>query len=490
MSARRVLLLDVVGLTAQALADMPVLRSLAAAGASAPLRTALPAVTCTVQSTMLTGTLPRDHGIVGNGWYFKDVGEALLWRQHNALVGGEKLWETGRRAFGAEPDGYRSVNLCWWYAMGMSTDLTVTPRPVYHADGRKSQDCYVFPGSWHGRLVDELGDFPLFRYWGPTASIASTDWIVKATRIAMRELSPTLTMAYLPHLDYDLQRYGPDAPQARRAAAELDAILAPLLAHAQADDVTVIAVSGYGLGPADRPVDINRYLRREGLLEVYRQQGLEQLDPWRSRAFAVADHQVAHVYVADPSDRPRVRELLSRVPGVDLVLDREQQAAYGLDHERSGDLVAVAEPGAWFTYYFWLDDDRAPEYARCVDIHRKPGYDPAELFLDPADRWVKAKAAGGLLRKKVGLRYAMNLIPLDPSCVRGTHGRLPDSAADTPLLVSSDADLLDGYPEPALTDVRDLVLAAHGRQRRTVGSRPFGVRPERNPAVIAATESK
>lgn len=452
-----VLLLDVVGLTASTLAAMPNLQALARRGASLPLQTVLPAVTCTVQSTMLTGTAPRKHGIVGNGWYFKGLGDVLLWRQHNALVRGEKLWETARRRH----EDYRAVNICWWYAMGMSADLTVTPRPVYHADGRKSPDCYVFPGNWHDRLTGELGEFPLFKYWGPTASIASTDWIIGATRIALRDVAPNLTMAYLPHLDYDLQRFGPDSPQAAAAAAQLDASLAPLLRDAQERGVQVIAVSGYGISPANRPVDINRRLRAEGLLHVYEQQGREQLDPWTSRAFAVADHQVAHVYVADPADLPRVRALLAGVDGVDEVLDREQQAAYGIDHPRSGDLVVVAEPGAWFTYYFWLDDDRAPEYARCVDIHRKPGYDPAELFLDPADRWAKAKAAGSLVRKKIGLRYAMNVIPLDPSCVRGTHGRLPETADETPVIVTSGSDLLNGRTRMKLTDVRDLVLRAH-----------------------------
>lgn len=435
-----VLLLDVVGLTSTALAHMPRLRQLAASGWQSELATVLPAVTCSVQSTMLTGLSPAEHGIVGNGWYFRELGDVYLWRQHNRLVEGEKLWEAARRARGE----YSSANVCWWYAMGMTTDVTVTPRPIYHADGRKSPDAYVRPAALHDDLVGRFGEFPLFTYWGPTADITSSRWIVDATRHVLRTHAPDLTMAYVPHLDYDLQRFGPTSPQADAAAAELDATLAPLLDDAANQGVTMLVVSEYGIADADRPVHLNRILRREGLLEVYVQDGKEQLDPWTSRAFAVADHQVAHVYLGDQQDpalRRRVTDLLRGVPGVDEVLDREAQARYGLDHERSGDLVVVAEPGAWFTYYFWLDDARAPEYARGVDIHRKPGYDPAELFFDPADRLAKAKAGLNLVKKKVGLRYAMSTVPLDASYVKGSHGRLPDSSADTPLVICSDAEV-------------------------------------------------
>lgn len=460
---KKILLLDVVGLTARVLSSMPHLRAVGERGRTVQLDTILPAVTCSVQSTILTGKMPRDHGIVGNGWYFRGLGDPLLWRQHNALVHGEKIWETARRA---DPS-YRAANLGWWYAMGASTDVTVTPRPVYHADGRKSPDAYVRPPALHDKLTADLGEFPLFQYWGPTASIASSQWLINATRGIVSEqwgdAAPELVTSYLPHLDYDLQRFGPNSPQADRAARQLDTALAPLLDDAAGRGYTVIALAEYGIAEANRPVDINRVLRREGLLEVYEQAGTEQLDPWTSRAFAVADHQVAHVYVSDAADIRRVTALLRSVPGVHEVLDRAAQADYGLDHDRSGDLVVVAEPGAWFTYYFWLDDDKAPEYARGVDIHRKPGYDPAELFFNPADRLAKAKAGLNLVKKKIGLRYAMSTVPLDPTCVRGTHGRLPESAADTPLLITSDSTLLtDATTSIAATAVRDLVLTAQG----------------------------
>ncbi|MEW1708342.1 nucleotide pyrophosphatase/phosphodiesterase family protein [Microbacterium sp. NPDC089190] len=453
----KVLLLDIVGLTPRALASMPRLSAIGRVGGQMGLDTILPAVTCSVQSTMLTGLAPREHGIVGNGWYFRGLGDPLLWRQHNKLVAGEKVWDTARRA----RPGLTVANLGWWFAMGATTDVTVTPRPIYHADGRKSPDAYVRPAVLHDQLVGALGEFPLFQYWGPTATIRSSAWLAEATRGLVTGRwgpSPDLAMAYLPHLDYDLQRFGPNAPEADRAARELDDAIAPLLTDAVDRGYSVLAVSEYGIEEASRPVDINRALRREGLLEVYVQDGREHLDPWTSRAFAVADHQVAHVYVPDAGDLPRVRSLLQGLDGVDDVLDREAQARYGLDHERAGELVVVAEPGAWFTYYFWLDDARAPEYARGVDIHRKPGYDPAELFFDPADRLAKAKAGANLVKKKLGLRYAMSTVPLDPTCVRGTHGRLPSSRADAPMIISSDPALLPDVESLPAAGVRDLVL--------------------------------
>jgi predicted AlkP superfamily pyrophosphatase or phosphodiesterase len=450
------LVLDVVGLTPRLLDHMPHLRSLAAEGSSAPLGTVLPAVTCAAQSTFLTGALPSEHGIVGNGWYFRELGDVLLWRQHNGLVSGDKLWDAARRV---KPD-YTVANICWWYAMGADTDITVTPRPVYYADGRKEPDCYTRPPALHDELTAELGTFPLFNFWGPGADLVSSRWIVDATRHILRTRRPDLALCYLPHLDYDLQRYGPDDPRSLRAAADLDAAVAPLLDDARAEGRTVVALSEYGITPVSRPVDVNRVLRRAGLLEVHTQDGMEYLDPMASRAFAVADHQTAHVYVRRAEDLEKVRDLLAKEPGVAEILDDEGKKAHGLDHPRAGELVLVAEPDSWFTYYYWLDDARAPDFAQLVEIHRKPGYDPAELFMDPLDPYVKLKAAGALARKKLGLRYRMAVVPLDPSPVRGSHGRLPERDEDGPLLLCSTPHDLGN--RVAATEVKNLLLGLAG----------------------------
>ncbi|MFE7354340.1 alkaline phosphatase family protein [Streptomyces sp. NPDC057543] len=450
------LVLDVVGLTPQLLDHMPHLKALGQSGTHAPLGTVLPAVTCAAQSTFLTGTTPAEHGIVANGWYFRELGDILLWRQHNGLVAGDKLWDAARRAH----PGYTVANICWWYAMGADTDITVTPRPVYYADGRKEPDCYTRPPALHDELTGKLGTFPLFHFWGPGADLVSSQWIIDATRHILDTRHPDLALCYLPHLDYDLQRYGPDDPRSYRAAADLDRAMAPLLDDARREGRTVVALSEYGITRVDRPVDINRALRRAGLLEVHTQDGMEYLDPMASRAFAVADHQLAHVYVRRPEDLEATREALQDLPGIEQLLDDEGKKANGLDHPRSGELVAVADPDAWFTYYYWLDDAHAPDFAQLVEIHRKPGYDPVELFLDPQDPYVRVKAATAVARKKLGMRYRMAVVPLDPSPIRGSHGRLPLSDEEGPLILCSTPHAFTG-PVRA-TEVKSLLLTLAG----------------------------
>ncbi|MCM3661093.1 alkaline phosphatase family protein [Georgenia satyanarayanai] len=450
----KLLVLNVVALTPRLLEHMPRLRRVAQQGYRARLDTVLPAVTCTAQSTYLTGLPPSEHGIVANGWFFRDLGDILLWRQHSGLVEGERVWETIRRH---RPD-YRVANVCWWYAMGADVDTTVTPRPEYHADGRKEPDCWTWPPSLHDQLVAELGPFPLFTFWGPGANIESSKWIIGATRRVLPDHD--LTLSYIPHLDYDLQRFGSSGPEAVRAAKEVDEALAPLLDDAERMGVTVVVLSEYGITDVDRPVDVNRALRRAGLLHVHTNSTGEILDPWTSKAFAVADHQVAHVYVRDPDDVPAVRDLLAGLPGVEQVLDEEGKKAAGLDHPRSGELVLVAEPGAWFTYYYWLDDKKAPDFAKLVEIHKKPGYDPVELFMDPKDKWVKLRAGKALLRKKLGMRYMMEVVPLDPAPLRGSHGRLPETPDEGPVLLCSDPSAATDHVRA--TEVRDLLLRLAG----------------------------
>jgi predicted AlkP superfamily pyrophosphatase or phosphodiesterase len=456
--------LDVVGLTPRLLRHMPRLSALGAAGFTAPLEPTVPAVTCSMQSTLLTGTPPRDHGAVANGWFFRELGEVFLWRQHNRLVQGEKVWETARRAFGGDPRGgdgaYTVANVCWWYAMGASTEWTITPRPIYYADGKKEPDCYTRPPQLHDELTGRFGEFPLFTYWGPTAGLASSTWIVQAACALLEDKRPDMTLVYLPHLDYDLQRYGPDDPRAARAAAELDRAMGPLLDAARQRGAVTVALSEYGITTARRAVDVNRALRHAGLLEVYTQDEMEYLDPWTSRAFAVSDHQIAHVYVREPEGVPRTKEVLERLGGVGEVLDAKGQAEIGLDHERSGELVALAERDAWFTYYYWLDDRHAPDFARSVEIHRKPGFDPAELFMDPDDPLVKVKAATALARKKSGMRYQMSVVPLNGRSVRGTHGLAPPDDDNGPVLLCDAPE--QARERIAATEVKELLLTLAG----------------------------
>ncbi|HEY7115830.1 MAG TPA: alkaline phosphatase family protein, partial [Tepidisphaeraceae bacterium] len=259
---------------------------------------------------------------------------------------------------------------------------------------------------------------------------------------------------YLPHLDYVLQKEGPTGPNVASDLRDLDAECGKLIDHFQSRDARVIILSEYGITPASRPVHLNRVLRQAGLLAVREELGRELLDAGASRAFAVADHQLAHVYVNDPARIGDVKRILQAVPGVGSVLDPEGQRAIHLDHPRSGELVCLAAPDAWFTYYFWTDDAKAPDYARTVDIHRKPGYDPVELFLDPRLTLPKARIAWTLAKRKLGMRSLMTVIPLDATLIKGSHG-LAVSGEQGPLLMSSQPDLLEGaqLPAPAVFDV-------------------------------------
>ncbi|MEK6608600.1 MAG: nucleotide pyrophosphatase/phosphodiesterase family protein [Myxococcota bacterium] len=444
--------LDVVGLTPRLLARTTHLRRLAQEGFAAELGTVLPAVTCSVQATLLTGRLPREHGIVGNGWYFRDLSEVLLWRQSNRLIDAPKVWDVARRA---RPD-LRVAKLFWWFNMYSTADFTITPRPTYPADGRKIFGVYTQPPSLRHEIEEALGPFPFARFWGPAAGLASSRWIADAARHLLAKHRPDLTLVYLPHLDYDLQRFGPDGPEAARALSEIDQVAGALADAALGGGAAIVVLSEYGIAKVTRPVHLNRVLREAGLLAVTNTAVGELLDAGASRAFAVADHQVAQVYLREAADAGAVAALLRETPGVGEVLDADGKRRVGLDHPRAGDLVAVAEPGAWFTYYYWLDDARAPDFARTVDIHRKPGYDPVELFLDPDRPLVRARVALRLAQKALGFRYLMDVIPLRADLVRGSHGRLPDDPRDGPVLVCTER--AEERSRFEATDVFDLLL--------------------------------
>jgi predicted AlkP superfamily pyrophosphatase or phosphodiesterase len=424
-------------------------------GRLATITPPLPAVTCSVQATYLTGKLPREHGVVGNGWYFRDECEIKFWRQSNRLVQAEKIWDVAKRI---DPS-FTCASLFWWFAMYSTADYTVTPRPMYPSDGRKLPDVWTNPPALRQELQQALGQFPLFQFWGPATSIASTRWIVDAAVRVDEQFNPTLLLIYLPHLDYGLQKVGPHAAAIAANLRELDGECGKLIDHFARRSARTILLSEYGINPVSRPVHLNRALREAGLLTIRDELGHELLDAGASAAFAVADHQIAHVYVNDLAKLPRVRELIERTPGVARVYDEATKHQIGLDNPRSGELIALADPDAWFTYYYWLDESRAPDFAHTVDIHRKPGYDPVELFLDPAFKLPKAKIGWTLLKRKLGMRTLMNVISTDATLVKGSHGLAPPSADEAPVLIGGpDVPLAkDGIDA---TEVFEVILAS------------------------------
>ena len=455
--AQRVCVLNVVALSPNLIGDAtPRIKAFArASGGVRTLRPPLPAVTCSSQSTMLTGLAPDRHGIVGNGWHDRALGEVHFWKQSNRLVAGEKVWETARRI---DPS-FTVANACWWYALHSSTDAMITPRPQYRADGRKIPDCATTPSALRDELQTRFGPFPLFKFWGPTASIDSTDWISVATRHLLEVHRATLTLSYLPHLDYALQKVGPGHPSIVGELREIDRVVGGLLDVCAELEVKPLIVSEYGIVPVRDAVWLNRVLRDAGFLAVRVEDGLEHLDLEHSRAIAVADHQGAHVSVRDSADIAAVEAILARVDGVERTLSGAARAAAGLDHARAGDIVCVSASDRWFAYGWWMDDRKAPDYARTVDIHRKPGYDPCELFFDPARFWPRGRAMRKLLLRKLGFRALLDVIPLDASLVRGSHGRVTQPIGHDPILIG---ELPDPFLEATLPMecVRDAILVS------------------------------
>ena len=447
--------LNVVGLSARDLASgvMPRIAARAARGSVARIRPAFPAVTCTAQSDYLTGRRPNEHGVVGNGWYDRTLSEVQFWKQSNRAVLAPKVWHE----LHARNPKLKVANLFWWYNMGTDADIAVTPRPIYKADGAKIFDIASYPQRLKPALKAALGEFPFHAFWGPRAGLPSSRWIADCARWIEEHERPDLSLVYLPHLDYDLQRFGPADTRSDAARRDVDALVGDLADFLESRGVEVLIVSEYAITAVDRAVPLNKVLRDRGWLELKPEDGSLTLDTFASKAFAVVDHQVAHVVVLDPSVKEEVRKALLATSGVAEVLDAEGQAAAGVRHARAGDFIAVADARSWFSYYWWEEGQGDPDYARTVDIHRKPGYDPVELFIDPKMRFPALKVAWFLLKKKLGFRALLEVVPQDASLVRGSHGRVPEDSLDWPVLIGSAGSA--SPPQLASTDVYARIVA-------------------------------
>ncbi len=422
-------------------------------GGARTLRPSFPAVTCTSQADLLTGQPPRHHGVVANGWMDRQAGEVRLWRQSNQLVRGPMVWERARERF----PGMTVANLFGWFNMCSSADFMVTPRPQYGADGRKVPDILTTPASLRDRLQAELGAFPLFHFWGPRADIRSSEWIAQATQRVMKWHDPALTITYVPHLDYMLQREGPDGSHVPQELRELDRVLATLLRACSDRGAKVILCSEYGVTAATQVVYPNRALQQAGLLATRREFGGDALDLQNSTAFAMCDHQISHVYTQHDRATAAAKEVLQSLPGVQRVLEQHELASVELDHARSGDLVLVPKPGAWFAYPWWSHESDAPDFAQTVDIHRKPGFDPCELLTDCTGSQAVMRVAMFRLRKVLGFRSMLRLTPLDATLVKGTHGLAETESGLEPLLVA-DGSLLPDHTHFPLRSVHDVIL--------------------------------
>ena len=458
---QRSVVLNIVGLTGRHIGEnTPNIATYMATKPEIVIKPAFPALTCTAQATYLTGKSVSGHGIVSNGWYSRELAEHQFWKQSNHLVDGPKLWEVLKQS---DPD-FTCAKIFWWYNMYSSADFSVTPRPIYPSDGSKVFDIYTSPMSMREEIKEDLGPFPFASFWGPNSGIESTQWIAKSAKWIELKNSPSLSLVYLPHLDYCLQKFGPDDPEAVKELAEIDRVFKELLDFYESRDVKVVALSEYGITPVNNPVHLNRIFREEGWLVIKDELGKEMIDLGASKAFAIADHQIAHVYVNDLRIYDDVLDKVRSTQGVGEVISGDDLDGLELRHERAGDFIAVSDNSSWFTYYFWKDDDVAPDYARCVDIHRKPGYDPVELFFDPAISFKRIKMLSKLFRKKLGFRYLMDVIPLDAEMIGGSHGRIPESKQDWPILIGDFSENLSDNEFIEARDVFDLLIEhCHGK---------------------------
>ena len=459
MELQPLILINAVGLTRKLLEFAPRLKQLAGSGWVRSLDSVVPAVTCTAQASILTGRSPQEHGIVGNGWLFRETGEIRFWQQSNALMQAEPLYSTACRRASELGRRFRAAKLFWWFNQGAEVAISVTPKPYYGCDGNKVFGITGTPDGLCQRLQDSFGKFPFHTFWGPGAGLPCTEWIARSAASVVETEQPELTLVYLPHLDYDPQRFGPSGCDMPRLVKELDDSCAPLLDSARVVGARVWVISDYGHCDVSRPILLNRVLRQSGFLTVRPGPFGETLDTFSSQAFAVCDHQVAHVYVSRKQDHDRVRELITEIPGVARVLVGEERAEVGLNHPRSGEFVVLSQADAWFAYPYWMDDLVAPDFACTVDIHRKPGYDPCELFLDPSLFWPKGRVIARLLQKKLGFRTRFDVIPLDPTIVRGSHGLPASRPEDQPILIADGPSPTNAESIP-LTSTHQLLLEA------------------------------
>jgi predicted AlkP superfamily pyrophosphatase or phosphodiesterase len=441
MKKRRVIVLDVVGLSPDHFTytdKLPHMAGLAGRGRLHRMKPVFPAVTLPVQAALTTGVFPEQNGVVANGFYRRQFFEVSFWEQAASLVQHERIWDYLRR----NVPGLTTAALFMQNTLYADCDCIVTPRPM-HTDEGLVPWCYSKPVGFYEELCAEIGPFNLMHYWGPMTSIESSRWIARAAVKIMERIRPDLMFVYLPHLDYCTQKVGPDSPVVMDELMQVDAEVGRIVQGVDdlglRDETVFVIVSEYAFSKVQGDIALNRILRENGLLSTRTIQGRDYVDFELTPAFAMVDHQVAHIYLKPGYEKP-VRRVLEKIEGIDMLLERDGKRRFRVDHANSGEIIAVSARNRWFSYYWWDDGKREPDFAGHVDIHRKPGYDPLELFLEPGSRRISQ----------------------DTSLIRGSHGYPPLALADeVPLLISGDLpDDLQAVnrKELCVTDVPDLIV--------------------------------
>lgn len=424
--------LSIPALRDQDLASMPQLSSLTAAGSKAKIQHSFPAVTWPSQATVLTGSAPCDHGVVANGFFWREESKLEMWTAWNDVIQRPQVWDILKQK-------NSDIKTAAWFPMlskGCGADHVCMPAPIHQPDGSEDLWCYTKPQEFYGELLEQIEHFPLQHFWGPLANINSTEWILQSALLAAKKFSPDFWYVYLPHLDYAAQKDGPHSDAANRSLQELDQAIGNFANQVQKfSQAQWLVVSEYVITEVNHVSYPNQVLRKFGLLEIDETDDGELLNMKNSRAWALADHQFSQVFVKDrnPDLLQQVVEIFEDEEGFQMVLAGDQLEYLDMNHERSGDVILISNPDSWQAYYWWLDDGAAPGFARTVDIHRKPGYDPVELHFDPATK----------------------SIPLDASLIKGSHGVPAISAAHLGPLLCSVPDLVqsDSIRDTSILDL-------------------------------------
>ena len=438
------IVLDIVGLEYDHLKSglVPNISKIANMGESAKMEPVFPAVTCTVQASMLSGTYPNQHGIISNGLYDRNNYTTSFWEQSNALVQTDRIWDIIKRNTSSSSSSFKTAVLFWQNTMYAKSDIVMTPRPL-HTDKGMEMWCYSKPVGYYEEIKHKLGEFNLASYWGPFASPKSSEWIIEAAEYTLEKKRPNLMLTYIPHLDYSVQRFGKNSCQVKEDLKKADDLVQQIIQKTVElgikDDTRIIILSEYAFNDVKDAIPLNLKLRDAGLLAVRSINDKEYIDYEFSNAFAMVDHQIAHVYVKEGFMNESKR-VVENIEGIEKVIyGSEQKKRLNIDHERSGEIIAISDRDKWFSYYWWYEDEKAPNFARSVDIHRKPGYDPVELFLDPITK----------------------MIPLSPTLIKGSHGRPADAITEEGLALYISSKKSSLLKNPAETVISCVNVGQH-----------------------------
>jgi len=378
-------------------------------GSVSSFQPSFPAVTCSVQASIFSGTYPSEHGIISNGYYDQILKHVSFWEQSSNLVNSPRIWDILKQNM---PD-FKSALLFLQNSLYANSDVVITPKPI-HLDDKMIMWCYSKPKNFYEKISESLGNFDLKSYWGPFSSIKSSNWIINSAKKTIETHKPDLLITYLPHLDYASQKFGPESNEFRESVIELDNLLGDFLLFLDQDfknEYEIMILSEYTFNSVNKSISPNLILRQHGLLATRRIEGKDYIDYELSKAFAMVDHQIAHIYI-HPGYEDEVYQIL-KTENLGTILDSKLQKELKINHTKSGNLILCADTNSWFNYYWWDDVKYAPDFTFGVDIHRKPGFDPLELFLN----------------------FKTKQISHDTSLIKGSHGLISND--DLPLIGTS-----------------------------------------------------